>query len=81
MRDVIKYVRSDILPLPPSSDDVRVKGAPNTYRLTQIALEATQRQQQRMMNRTVNSVSVNSQPRQIKTPYPSQTTVFNIPIR
>lgn len=81
MRDVIRYVRSDILPLPPSSNDVRVKGAPNTYRLTQIALEASQRQQQRMMNRSVNSVAVNSQARQIKTPYPRQMTVFNVPIR
>jgi hypothetical protein len=81
MRDVIKYVRSDILPLPPSSNDVRVKGAPNTYRLTQIALEASQRQQQRMMNRSVNSTAVNSQPRQVKTPYPNQMTVFNVPIR
>ncbi len=85
MRNVISYVRRDILPLPPSSKDVRVKGAPDTYRMTQIALEANQRQQERMLARQSRQAGLSSSaPRQVKTPYPnvpSSLTVFNIPVR
>jgi len=85
MRNVIQYVRRDILPLPQSSNDVRVAGAPDTYRMTQIALEASQRQQERMLARQTRQAGLSSSaPRKISTPYPSvpsSLTVFNIPVR
>lgn len=68
MSDLIRTVRSSWLPMPTrSSSDVPAPSTPNSYRLAQMAIEASERLHQRQIDRTIRagrqpSVTLTSKP-------------------
>ncbi len=86
MSNVIRSVKANWLPMPVGSSDTKPGKTPDTYRLAQMAIEATQRQQQRQIDRQgrLGRQAAPTGGRTIKTPYPnipSSLTVFTIPVR
>lgn len=86
MSDVIRAVKASWLPLPTEAFDERPKLPKDNYHLAQIAIEASQRLQQRQIDRQIrlgNQASpVVNEP--VRTPYPSvpsSITAFTIPVR
>lgn len=85
MSNVIRAVKSSWLPMPTDSLDVRPKMPRDTYRLSQIAIEAAQRMQQRQLDRTVRAGNINSTPaaqavQPIRLASPSNF-IINLPVR